>query len=530
MRRTRSVPFRPSLRPGSCLWPCLLALAAASATDSPAGQHPPADEPPRIDQAARNRQPAFLVRADVNRSTRDYRQGDPLSVRVASEVDAYLYVLYQQADGRVFQIFPNAHQPDNRVPARRTVEIPAKDDPFRWPIGPPFGDEVVKVIASQRPIDVLADPALRQGRSNPVAGRQLKGIELELGAEPPAEWAEHAVRIHTYPQGREPARPNARRYGVFFGVAEYEFNEEYERSAGSILNLATAHRNAKGLADVLGEVGRMSDYRLFTNEHATREQFQQAVTQWLPAVSRPGDTVIIFFSGHGMQIPDDANDEPDGQDEVLCPYDQMTPDIVALLAKKTDLDAGLRQRLETLRLHVKQVLARTGSEKQALAAIIRQTGITDDEFATWIQGLDGRQVIVVLNACHSGGFAEAEKGLVGPGPDFDFLDRETARLKDLGQSETVLLTACSAQQSSLMRPQRDYSVMPYYLVEMLRAARGPADIDRCYAYCADRMRAYFDSPEFRAQNEKRRQAGAKPILPHQPQIYNRCSRPAYLKP
>jgi hypothetical protein len=44
------------------------------------------------------------------------------------------------------------------------------------------------------------------------------------------------------------------------------------------------------------------------------------------------------------------------------------------------------------------------------------------------------------------------------------------------------------------------------------------------------MRAYFDSPEFRAQNEKRRLAGAEPTLPHQPQIYNRCSRPAYLKP
>ena len=45
-------------------------------------------------------QPAFLVRAEVNHATRDYREGDALSVGVASEVDAYLYVFYQQADGK----------------------------------------------------------------------------------------------------------------------------------------------------------------------------------------------------------------------------------------------------------------------------------------------------------------------------------------------------------------------------------------------------------------------------------------------
>jgi Domain of unknown function (DUF4384) len=72
-------------------------------------------------------------------------------------------VLYQQADGRVFAICPNVHQPDYRVPARETVETPGNDDAFRWSIGPPFGDEVIKVIASRRPIAQLTDPAMRQG-------------------------------------------------------------------------------------------------------------------------------------------------------------------------------------------------------------------------------------------------------------------------------------------------------------------------------------------------------------------------------
>jgi len=34
-----------------------------------------------------------------------------------------------------------------------------------------------------------------------------------------------------------------------------------------------------------------------------------------------GDTVVIQYSGHGSFVPDDDGDEPDGNDECLCPYD-----------------------------------------------------------------------------------------------------------------------------------------------------------------------------------------------------------------
>ena len=34
-----------------------------------------------------------------------------------------------------------------------------------------------------------------------------------------------------------------------------------------------------------------------------------------------GDRVVITYSGHGSWIPDDDGDEPDGRDEVLCPWD-----------------------------------------------------------------------------------------------------------------------------------------------------------------------------------------------------------------
>ena len=59
--------------------------------------------------------------------------------------------------------------------------------------------------------------------------------------------------------------------------------------------------------------------------------------------------------------------------------------------------------------------------------------------------LDGRQVVVILETCHSGGFAthesESTKGIEKPQPvdDFNFLGPQLGRLKDIGQPEIALL-------------------------------------------------------------------------------------------
>jgi hypothetical protein len=113
-------------------------------SDATHNQQPESGKPESIKQ----RRPSFLVRVDVDRPSRVYKQNDQLSVKVVSEVDAYGYVLYRQADGKVYQIFPNSIQRDNRLHARQTVAIPGGDDLFRWRIAPPFGRETVKFIAS----------------------------------------------------------------------------------------------------------------------------------------------------------------------------------------------------------------------------------------------------------------------------------------------------------------------------------------------------------------------------------------------
>ena len=136
--------------------------------------------PPDLLEIMRNSQPSFMVRVAVDRKSCSYREGDSLTVRVASEQDAYIYIFYQPAEGKTYQVFPNRFQPDNLVKARQTVRVPAEDDFFRWRVSAPFGKEKIKVIATRKKLQKLSTPALTRDRFNSVSPKVFKGVALEL--------------------------------------------------------------------------------------------------------------------------------------------------------------------------------------------------------------------------------------------------------------------------------------------------------------------------------------------------------------
>jgi len=55
--------------------------------------------------------------------------------------------------------------------------------------------------------------------------------------------------------------------------------------------------------------------------------------------SAPGDVLVVQYSGHGTTVPDDTDDEADGQDQAICPYDfadghlLVDDDVAEVLAK-----------------------------------------------------------------------------------------------------------------------------------------------------------------------------------------------------
>ncbi|MDR3636240.1 MAG: DUF4384 domain-containing protein [Isosphaeraceae bacterium] len=532
----------------------LLALAAVLLAVNPSPSRGQA--PPPIDRQAQNDRPKFLVRVSVDKEYRIYGEGESLTLKVRCEEDAYLYVLYQQADGKIFQIFPNSGQPDNRIKGKQDVRVPDLDDAFRWVVGPPFGHEVVKVIASKKPVDALSLPGLKEGRFNPVTVEQVEGAAKQLAKEPANVWSEHDLAIQTVRKGVPTTPPDAhKRFGVFFGVSDYEFNELAAASSSKHEGPNVKHPalDAEDMAALLKQNARLNDARLYRNAEATRGQMKQAITEWLPSVSRPGDTVFIFFAGHGTQVPDDANDEADGQDEVLLTsdfidlsilmemgkrfkdgtapaawkerFDRLAPTAQQLLDKARAAAAGVTDEQEK-----NKIFARYGGEIEGY--LLRQTAVDDDEMGHWIQKLDGRHVVVIVMACHSGGLTPSNrngnKGLESPGRaearSFDFLKDAFVRLKDLDQPSLTVMTAAAEAESAIGFNAQRNAFYTVNLKQVVEKNAAPLDARQAHEQCKLAMAAAFSEI-----NDELRKNNLKPVTPHVPQFFSTENTPVFLK-
>jgi hypothetical protein len=58
--------------------------------------------------------------------------------------------------------------------------------------------------------------------------------------------------------------------------------------------------------------------KILTDFKATKQAMQDGITRIIKGAKR-GDVLLIHYSGHGSNVPDDSGDEADGRDEILCP-------------------------------------------------------------------------------------------------------------------------------------------------------------------------------------------------------------------
>jgi metacaspase-1 len=66
--------------------------------------------------------------------------------------------------------------------------------------------------------------------------------------------------------------------------------------------------------------GRGYDVKLLLDAKATLKNMVAALNDLIDK-SGNDDSLVFTYSGHGSWLPDDNGDEPDGRDEMLCPYD-----------------------------------------------------------------------------------------------------------------------------------------------------------------------------------------------------------------
>ncbi len=65
------------------------------------------------------------------------------------------------------------------------------------------------------------------------------------------------------------------------------------------------------------------DINVITDKQATRANILAGLNNLVKS-AQPGDFLYFHYSGHGAQVDDTNGDEPDGQDEILCPTDLRT--------------------------------------------------------------------------------------------------------------------------------------------------------------------------------------------------------------
>ena len=148
-------------------------------------------------------QAAFPAGGDFNLQVRahkafgaPYEEGEALGVSLQASTDAYLRIDYVQADGQVIHLLPSPLSL-NQVKAGKPFVFGTPDSSLPLVIAPPFGEEMLIVIASQQAIPVQTDTVFAESADQYVSrlAYDLQRIKAQ------GQTAVAALRLHTQPQG-----------------------------------------------------------------------------------------------------------------------------------------------------------------------------------------------------------------------------------------------------------------------------------------------------------------------------------------
>jgi hypothetical protein len=264
----------------------------------------------------------------------------------------------------------------------------------------------------------------------------------------------------------------------------------------------------------LEEVGRLSKTRVLTNDDATRDKVEEAMTRWLPSISKPDDTVLIFFSGTAMPLSQAAG--VPSKENILPLYDFLTANRVKSMREQRT--AGKLSTADIRQLEfAEQLSARAGGSEQGTLAVVRHWAISDSLFARWLQGLAGRQVLVILDSPYAAAFAPLDASS-------NAMSGAVSRLATLGQQELALLGAYGGQLSDVHRNPQGLSLMTELLIDSLQRSSSALTMDEAHAMIAARMESRL------AKINEALESTGKASLIYKPYLVNHCKTPAQIKP
>ncbi len=128
-----------------------------------------------------NPDPAFGLRIWLNKPDGRFTEGDFLVINVQTDRDAYLKLDYFQANGKVVHLVPNLFRGQAFIQKGETYVFGGKDSPERFVISEPFGDEVIKAVASAQPFAQALMPKESESDSQAYVDTLKKGLTVKPG-------------------------------------------------------------------------------------------------------------------------------------------------------------------------------------------------------------------------------------------------------------------------------------------------------------------------------------------------------------
>lgn len=138
---------------------------------------------------------------------RAFPEGDELICTAWSDMDAHITILLHEVEGSTRILYPTPDNPDTWVPAKTRLRIPPHRGGQEIASQPPFGSQVVQVIAASRgnAFHEYIRKALTSadGENQAVVDRgalaaQLKH-SLHSSSSEPVLWSSRMLTIHTFP-------------------------------------------------------------------------------------------------------------------------------------------------------------------------------------------------------------------------------------------------------------------------------------------------------------------------------------------
>jgi len=194
----------------------MLAAAAASLAIVTAGPGAAEEAVPRdltpaqveAYKAGVPRQSSLQVIAKVDRADLTYTVGDVVKLTVQVNEDAHVAVFNIGPKGRITQLFPNRLQKESLIKAGQEISVPPKDSATVIKVTGDTGAELIKVVASNRPLKIVSDIATSEGQAFlPIAtesGKFSRDLGLATSDPGPAEkWSLVNIAIRTVPAKKE---------------------------------------------------------------------------------------------------------------------------------------------------------------------------------------------------------------------------------------------------------------------------------------------------------------------------------------